>query len=234
MKLEIVKSEVKEDQQRVFTTTKIIEREFPGKKHKTILTALRELNIFDTWVARQKILPSRYVDSSGKTNIMFELDRDAFSLLVMGFTGKKAEDIKVKFIEEFNRLEQQALSLSKLSPTLQALIAIELQQQQTNEKLTLVENRVKVLEQKSSLVIKEPNLLEAIDPEQFMSVSNFLFHKFGHSLTPAKYSTSGGSARRYADKYNLERRIRPAKGTQPKANLYKVKDLQVMFQKGVI
>ena len=36
----------------------------------------------------------------------YEITRDGFSLLVMGFTGKKALEWKLKYIEAFNKMEQ--------------------------------------------------------------------------------------------------------------------------------
>lgn len=40
----------------------------------------------------------------------YELTRDGFCLLVMGFTGKKALEWKLKYIEAFNLMEQQLLN----------------------------------------------------------------------------------------------------------------------------
>lgn len=37
----------------------------------------------------------------------YELTRDGFCLLVMGFTGQKALEWKLKYIEAFNQMEQQ-------------------------------------------------------------------------------------------------------------------------------
>ncbi|MGK0735907.1 Rha family transcriptional regulator [Yokenella regensburgei] len=38
---------------------------------------------------------------------MFELTRDAFVLIVMGFTGKKALQWKIRYIEAFNEMEEE-------------------------------------------------------------------------------------------------------------------------------
>jgi len=38
---------------------------------------------------------------------MYEMDRDGFSLLVMGFTGEKALQWKIKYIEAFNQMESE-------------------------------------------------------------------------------------------------------------------------------
>lgn len=54
----------------------------------------------------QYFVPSEYKDSSGKINKEYLLTRDGFSLLVMGFTGQKALEWKLKYIEAFNKMEQ--------------------------------------------------------------------------------------------------------------------------------
>lgn len=53
----------------------------------------------------QYFIPSEYRDSSGKKNKEYLLTRDGFSLLVMGFTGKKALEWKLKYIQAFNSME---------------------------------------------------------------------------------------------------------------------------------
>lgn len=48
-----------------------------------------------------------YVDSQNKQQYpMYLMNRDGFSLLVMGFTGKKALDWKLKYINAFNQMEK--------------------------------------------------------------------------------------------------------------------------------
>ncbi len=43
----------------------------------------------------------------------YEITRDGFSLLVMGFTGKKALEWKLKYIEAFNLMEHQLLAVNR-------------------------------------------------------------------------------------------------------------------------
>lgn len=47
-----------------------------------------------------------YLDSYGRKQKMYLMNRDGFSMLVMGFTGKKANEWKVKYIEAFNKMEK--------------------------------------------------------------------------------------------------------------------------------
>ena len=47
-----------------------------------------------------------YIASNGKQNKMYYLNRDGFTFIAMGFTGKKADEFKLKYIEAFNKMEQ--------------------------------------------------------------------------------------------------------------------------------
>lgn len=49
---------------------------------------------------------AEYTDEQGKKRPMYEITRDGFTLLAMGFTGKKAMEFKIKYIEAFNAMEK--------------------------------------------------------------------------------------------------------------------------------
>ena len=48
-----------------------------------------------------------YKASNGKSNPMYEMNRDGFSLLAMGFTGEKALKWKLQYINAFNAMEDE-------------------------------------------------------------------------------------------------------------------------------
>lgn len=50
---------------------------------------------------------SKYIDSTGRVLPCYKITRDAFSLLVMGFTGEKAYKWKILFIKAFNEMEKR-------------------------------------------------------------------------------------------------------------------------------
>lgn len=81
-----------------------------GKRHDKVLEAIRRV-ISDLPVSFR--LPnfgeSSYVNEQGKEQPCYHLTRDGFSLLAMGFTGKKALVWKVKYIEAFNAMEEELL-----------------------------------------------------------------------------------------------------------------------------
>ncbi|EAH8206961.1 hypothetical protein ETH03_07295, partial [Campylobacter coli] len=50
---------------------------------------------------------STYKDKKGELRPCYNLTRDGFSLLVMGFTGEKAYKWKIEFIKAFNEMEKR-------------------------------------------------------------------------------------------------------------------------------
>ena len=74
-----------------------------GKEHKDVLYAVREILTAENSAAKF-FIESTYT-ARGKTFPVFLMNRDGFSLLVMGFTGQKALEWKLKYIEAFNKME---------------------------------------------------------------------------------------------------------------------------------
>lgn len=54
----------------------------------------------------QMFIESTYPDAYGRQQPMFQMTRDGFTLLAMGFTGEKALKFKLDFIAAFNAMEQ--------------------------------------------------------------------------------------------------------------------------------
>ena len=70
-------------------TTSLIVAEIFGKNHRDVLRAIRNL-VDSAQNCAQFFYSSSYKDSSIKSNEMFIMNRDGFSLLVMGFTREVA------------------------------------------------------------------------------------------------------------------------------------------------
>lgn len=54
----------------------------------------------------QMFFKTRYKDEKGEYRKKYLMNRDGFSLLVMGFTGKKALEWKIKYIDAFNKMQE--------------------------------------------------------------------------------------------------------------------------------
>lgn len=81
------------------------------KRHADVIRAIEDLlsQIPDNQRERnfaltynEKTMPNR----ASRRDPLYAMTRDGFSLLVMGFTGKKALKFKLDFIEAFNKMEQ--------------------------------------------------------------------------------------------------------------------------------
>lgn len=94
-----------------FCTSLMIAEKFE-KEHNYVLRTIRD---------QMAVLPKGFCESNfGLTSVevaqpnggvrsipIYELTRDGFSFIVMGFTGEKAAQWKIKFIEAFNAMEAQ-------------------------------------------------------------------------------------------------------------------------------
>ena len=94
-----------------------------GKPHKNVLKAIRELECPEEF-SGLNFSPAEYTDVQCKPRPMFFVTRDGFTLLAMGFTGAKAMQFKVAYIEAFNAMERtiKESTVSEL-PTPEVLMA---------------------------------------------------------------------------------------------------------------
>lgn len=76
------------------------------KQHKDVLEKIAALKAENSAVTSM-FVESTYKAGTGKTYKCYDITRDGFSLLVMGFTGKKALEWKLKYIEAFNLMEKK-------------------------------------------------------------------------------------------------------------------------------
>jgi len=83
------------------------------KEHKVVLRAIKEI-LVEQNCATKFFFESEH-EYRGRKFPMYYMNRDGFSLLVMGFTGKQALDWKIKYINAFNEMEKE-LSTPKLTP----------------------------------------------------------------------------------------------------------------------
>ena len=80
-----------------------------GKRHTHVLEAIENIKAENSAVTSM-FIESTYKAGTGKNYKYYECTRDGFTLLAMGFTGKKALDWKIKYIEAFNKMEKHIKS----------------------------------------------------------------------------------------------------------------------------
>lgn len=84
------------------------------KQHKDVLKAIENIKAQNCAVTNM-FFKTSYKAGTGKSYPMYLMNRDGFSLLVMGFTGAKALEWKLKFLEAFNAMEK-AIKTPQITP----------------------------------------------------------------------------------------------------------------------
>lgn len=89
-------------------TSSLLVAEKFGKEHKHVLDSIRKLIEGCAEISADPMFEeATYVnEQNGQVYPMFLMNRDGFSLLVMGFNGKKAMQFKLDYINEFNKMEK--------------------------------------------------------------------------------------------------------------------------------
>ena len=99
------------------TSSQIVALYF-NKQHKHVLRAIDNIiaefsamtseNIkAQNWALTSMFYTASYKTGTGKRYPMYFMNRDGFSLLAMGFTGKKALEWKIRYIQAFNEMEKK-------------------------------------------------------------------------------------------------------------------------------
>lgn len=85
-----------------------------GKEHKNVLRDIEKIkkelssnmSSIDTAEFSALFFEDEYKANNGKKNPMYVMNRDGFTLLVMGYTGQKAMKFKLDYIKQFNAMEK--------------------------------------------------------------------------------------------------------------------------------
>ncbi|OZS37862.1 Rha family transcriptional regulator [Enterococcus faecium] len=139
-------------------TTSLQVAESFDKKHRHVLSAIDELKegVAENWA--DLFWEDTYVHPQNKQSYrIIYMNRDGFSLLAMGFTGKKALSFKLQYIEAFNKMEKElkdqlpSIPATKREMALLALAANE----ETNERVDAIESDLNDL--KNNQLLAEPD-----------------------------------------------------------------------------
>lgn len=114
------------------------------KEHKNVIQAVANL-VAENSAAKSMFYETTF-ENRGKQYPMYLMNRDGFSLLVMGFTGKAALEWKLKYIQAFNEMEKKLSTpqMPKLSKEMQALFLLDDRTQRQEQRLTALENTMTV------------------------------------------------------------------------------------------
>lgn len=133
--------EVKEYEGQPVVSSREVANNFE-KQHKHVLECIENLKEGVAEKSADLFIESKYQHPQNKQWYKeYLLTRDGFSLLVMGFTGAKALQWKLKYIEAFNKMEEKIKNINPyagMSKELQAIFAIDKKQQQIEQDVKTV------------------------------------------------------------------------------------------------
>ena len=79
------------------------------RNHRDVLRSIANMDCSEDFRARNFAHTPYVHENNGKTYSAYELTRDGFTFLAMGFTGKEAAAWKEKFIAAFNEMERRLI-----------------------------------------------------------------------------------------------------------------------------
>lgn len=122
------------------TTSRNVAENF-DKNHQHILRDVRKLLKEDVSSFGQMFKEGTEPDSYGRNQKVYYMNRDGFSFLAMGFTGAKAREFKLAYIERFNQMESQLEN--RLPGTYKEALMQLVEQVEHNEQLELENEEMK-------------------------------------------------------------------------------------------
>lgn len=128
------------------TTSLIVAQAF-GKEHKNVLRDIESLSCSDSF-NRLNFERITYKDTRNREQVAYQMTKDGFSFLVMGYTGEKAGQFKEMFINEFNKREMMLKSDDYILARSQEILhnrlqLAEKQLAQANERISLQDTQLK-------------------------------------------------------------------------------------------
>lgn len=147
---------IMKDQQAVTSSLQVAESF--GKEHRAVLKAIDDLKEGLAQKYADLFWEDTYVHPQNKQSYrIIYMNRDGFSLLAMGFTGKKALSFKLQYIEAFNKMEKEikgSLTLLPKTKREMALLALAANEE-TNERVDAIESDLNDL--KNNQLLAEPD-----------------------------------------------------------------------------
>lgn len=158
------------------------------KRHDHVIRDIETLlgNIADNFAPQKWGTKSMFHEATfenrGKQYPMYLMNRDGFGLLVMGFTGKKALEWKLKYIEAFNKMEatlRGQYNLETLSSLTTQMTALQTQVESlTNELLDVRKKNQESIENMMFYVKGNQNRLDEIkvklqQPQAYRTVRSY-------------------------------------------------------------
>lgn len=209
---------VKIENQQIVTDSRQIAENF-GKEHKNVLVAIREILVAEK--SATKFFMESEHEYRGQKFPMYLMNRDGFTLLAMGFTGKQALEWKLKYIKAFNDMEAELKAKQEPKSQIDILVEsakalqrqerelarLKLTQEEQAESLRIVSSRVDTLNCVCTEGTKRQKLVAMV---QKYAISNGLafnrgWHDFRQAYNTAFHTNLKNSQNYYCEKQGIKK-----------------------------
>lgn len=140
-------------------TTSLQVAEAFEKQHKNVIQAIEDKiqSAENSAHYQQMFAVGSYEDSRGRKQKIYYMNRDGFTFIAMGFTGRKADEFKLKYIKAFNEMEKAIKEQWIALPTThrEMVLLVLAANEETNERVDAIESDLNDL--KNNQLLAEPD-----------------------------------------------------------------------------
>lgn len=210
---------VQVENEQVVTDSRKVAEVF-GKEHKNVIQAIENITAENSAVSSM-FYETDYTAGTGKHYKMYLMNRDGFTLLAMGFTGKQALEWKLKYIKAFNDMEAELKAKQEPKSQIDILVEsakalqrqerelarLKLTQEEQAESLRIVSSRVDTLNGVCTEGTKRQKLVAMV---QKYAISNGLafnrgWHDFRQAYNTAFHTNLKNSQNYYCEKQGIKK-----------------------------
>ncbi len=217
-------------------SSRIVAKDF-GKRHTEVLRTI-ETKLENAKLRSQNyFIESQYkAEGNNKTYKEYLMTRDGFTFIVMGFTGEKADEFKLKYIEAFNKMEELikqagADPYANLSLELKAIIMHDAKIMKLEQRMTNFEENARLDNAEYDLVGRRVIArVKQVEHECGMKLNQKQRSELYRSLNKDVHTIAKVRTRTQLQRKHLEMVLEFIEEWQPsQVTLFKVKQLSLEF-----
>ena len=184
---------IMKDQQAVTTSLNLAESF--EKEHKNVIQAIEaKIQSAENSAHYEKMFAlGSYRDSRGREQKMYYMNRDGWTFIAVGFTGKKADAFKLKYIEAFNQMENHIRQQPQIPDTPRGLALLALAaNEEASKRLDDIDTRLVDIEENKLITTEDKGTIDRAvqkkvyqickDQHLGQSAKSMLFQDLGSSI----------------------------------------------------
>ncbi|MGF2943014.1 Rha family transcriptional regulator [Enterococcus xiangfangensis] len=165
-----------------------------NKQHKDVLEAIdsKIQSAENSAHYKDMFLEGEYKDSRGRTQRMYYMNRDGFAFIAFGFTGRKADVFKLKYIDAFNQMEEHIKRQIQIPTTPRELARIALAaSEETNQRVDNIDDRLTDIEENKLITTEDKGTVDRRVRKKVYQICKE--HHFGQDAKSMLFQDLGSS-----------------------------------------